>query len=476
MRSRIFIIALLCIFGALKASAAPAPRTVFVQLFEWPWNDVAEECENYLGPNGFAAVAVSPPNEHLSLPNHPWWERYQPVSYEINSRGGTEEEFQDMVLRCKKAGVDVYADAVINHMTAQKNGVGFAGTNFEAYKYPGLYNYSDFHHCGRYGDDGIRDYEDTYELHNCNLLGLQDLDTGSFYVQNTLAGYMNRLLSMGVKGFRIDAAKHMFTDDIHAILAKLDRPAYIYQEVLLGPTDRLPRKDYLKNGDITVFSYPFSMGSAFKNRILAQLPNMIKEDVDSSDAVVFLQNHDLERWGDQSNLLTYGKDLELYRLAQVFMLTWPYGYPQLFSGYTFKDFDQGPPLGKDNYTLPVMGKDGRCKAPWTCEHRLPEIAPLVKFRNETNAAFYVSKWWSNGKDQIAYSRGPLGFVVINASSTPLRSNLKTELAPGEYCNLLDNRYIKAKNCAKGAKVDENHVMAVEVAPNSAVVYLWNETP
>ena len=25
-------------------------RRVIVHLFEWPWNDVAEECETYLGP------------------------------------------------------------------------------------------------------------------------------------------------------------------------------------------------------------------------------------------------------------------------------------------------------------------------------------------------------------------------------------------------------------------------------------------
>ena len=32
--------------------------TSIVHLFEWPWRDIAEECENYLAPNGFAAVQV----------------------------------------------------------------------------------------------------------------------------------------------------------------------------------------------------------------------------------------------------------------------------------------------------------------------------------------------------------------------------------------------------------------------------------
>jgi len=29
-----------------------------VHLFEWKWDDIAAECENFLGPNGFAGVQV----------------------------------------------------------------------------------------------------------------------------------------------------------------------------------------------------------------------------------------------------------------------------------------------------------------------------------------------------------------------------------------------------------------------------------
>ena len=40
-------------------------RRVIVHLFEWKWSDIANECEEYLGPKGFCAVQVSPPMEHL---------------------------------------------------------------------------------------------------------------------------------------------------------------------------------------------------------------------------------------------------------------------------------------------------------------------------------------------------------------------------------------------------------------------------
>src|SRR5215207_9038877 len=61
------------------AASAPPARTVFVHLFEWKWTDIAQECEQFLGPRGYAAVQVSPPQEHIVAPDNPWWERYQPV-------------------------------------------------------------------------------------------------------------------------------------------------------------------------------------------------------------------------------------------------------------------------------------------------------------------------------------------------------------------------------------------------------------
>src|ERR671923_1704795 len=59
-----------------------AAGDVFVHLFEWKWTDIATECETVLGPAGFKAVQISPPQEHsLQPPGYTWSERYQPVSY-----------------------------------------------------------------------------------------------------------------------------------------------------------------------------------------------------------------------------------------------------------------------------------------------------------------------------------------------------------------------------------------------------------
>ena len=99
-----------------NAQTTPPPRTVMVHLFEWKWNDIASECETVLGPKGFSAVQVSPPQKSVS--GSQWWTRYQPLSYAIEGRSGTRAEFASMVNRCKAVGVGIYVDAVINHMAA----------------------------------------------------------------------------------------------------------------------------------------------------------------------------------------------------------------------------------------------------------------------------------------------------------------------------------------------------------------------
>ena len=76
-----------------------------VQLFEWKWSDIANECEVFLSPKGFGGVQISPPSENVIIPDRPWYERYQPMSYKIQTRSGSEAEFLDMSQRCNKVGV-----------------------------------------------------------------------------------------------------------------------------------------------------------------------------------------------------------------------------------------------------------------------------------------------------------------------------------------------------------------------------------
>lgn len=93
---------------ARLAARAPAEaKNVIVQMFEWTWDSVAAECTNFLGPNGFGFVQVSPPQEHIS--GAQWWTDYQPVSYTLTSKRGNRSQFANMITTCHAAGVKVIA-------------------------------------------------------------------------------------------------------------------------------------------------------------------------------------------------------------------------------------------------------------------------------------------------------------------------------------------------------------------------------
>lgn len=451
-----------------ESGANDLPHTVFVHLFEWTWPDIAQECERFLGPQGFAAVQVSPPQEHVL--GDPWWVRYQPVSYKLESRGGTTEEFADMVERCGNAGVDIYVDAVINHMSGGSSGQGSGGSEYSHYEYPGLYTNHDFHHCDR-PDGDISNYGDRWEVQNCELSNLADLATDTEYVRDQIAGYMNDLIDMGVDGFRIDAAKHISRDDIAAIVGRLHNDPYIYQEVIDQGGEPITAGEYFQNGDVTEFKYSVNLGRVFHQGRLAELEQFGESwgFIPSTEAIVFVDNHDNQRGhGGGGGVLTY-KDGRLYELANIFMLGWPYGYPKIMSSFAFDNPDGGPP------TEPVYsGNEPHCFEAWVCEQRWQPIANMVTFHNATADDFYVTDWWSNGNNQIAFGRGDAGFVVINREDNSLSRTFQTSMAPGNYCDVITGNITADEQGCSGSlvHVGTNGQAAITVPAMSAVAFHW----
>jgi alpha-amylase len=448
--------------GSVVRLGPRAPGAVFVHLFEWRWTDVAKECETYLGPTGFAAVQVSPPSEHAVLPGYPWWQRYQTVGYELDeSRSGTADEFRDMVRRCAAVGVAIYVDAVVNHMTAQTSRTGSHGTRFTKYDYPGTYAATDFHMppCTIADADYVSAPD---RVRRCELLGLADLDTGADAVRARIAGYLAALVEVGVKGFRIDAAKHIDPADLDAILKKVsdavgpDARPYYYFEVVDHGGEAIHASDYLPVGqgaaeavDVIEFKYQ-AIADAFAGVGAGSVAGLHAAGADwlpTNRAVVFVNNHDTQR---ATSL--YYQDAPSYDLATVFLLSWPYGYPQILSSFAFDRSlqagrDQGPPSDNAGHTRPVYppGADGpdchddlslpaQPAGQWLCEHRRPFIARLIAFRKAADGEA-VTNEWDDGADALAFGRGAKGFVVINNGASTLHRTFVTSLPAGAYCDI-----------------------------------------
>lgn len=448
----------------LSAEASPPPgNDVIVQLFEWPWPAVAAECTNTLGPKGFGGVQVSPPEESVTVSGHPWWEVYQPVSHQLTSRMGDRAQFASMVSTCHAAGVKVYADAVINHMTGQGN-TGYGGTTFpDKYDYPGLYGSQDFHHyptpCPE-SDDQIHNYGSQADVQECELSQLADLYTETDYVRGTIANYLNDLLSLGVDGFRIDAAKHINPNDIAGIEAKLSKPTWIYQEVIYGAGEAVQPSQYEGTGDLLEFRYGTNLKAKFGGGNIADLNGFGQSwgMEPSNKAVAFVDNHDTQRNG---STLSY-KDGQTYRLAEVFELAWNYGTPKLMSSYAFSNNDQGPPSDANGYVSTPS-----CGSGWICEHRERYAANMVGFHNSV-AGTSVGNWWSDGTNQIAFSRGSAGFVAINKESGTLARTFATGLPAGVYCDVLHGELVNGACTGPEVTVDGSGNAQVQVGGMDAV--------
>lgn len=476
------------------ASAPPPPPTyrptgkaaagdVFVHLFEWRWADIAQECETWLGPRQFKGVQISPPSEHAVLaPNaFPWWQRYQTVSYRLNqSRSGTLAEFSDMINRCKAVGVEIYADAVINHMTAG-SGTGSAGGAYTKYGYPDVpFSAADFHSAC-----AINSYQDLFQVQNCELVGLADLKTQDNTVRTKIANYLIALHTLGVAGFRIDAAKHIAAAELDDILAKVNAAAtaagrslpYVFLEVIDNPNEAVTAQQYFGVGyasggasDITEFQYGDAVSDAFlgrNNTNLAALQNLAAPLLPSDKAVVFTDNHDNQRADNVYYASTFG-GTPIYELAAIYTLAQPHGVVSLMSGYGFDrgtqaGRDAGPP-GANGITSSTFTGGGAslCTAQlgatqaglWICEHRRPAIAQMVAFRKATAGA-PMSNWTliNGNQNQVAFARTGLGFVALNRdsiASTP--QVLQTTLPPGSYCNVAVDTFTAAPPACSGAPI------------------------
>ncbi|MGW0546382.1 carbohydrate-binding module family 20 domain-containing protein [Streptomyces altiplanensis] len=431
--------------GAAQA-APPGTKDVTAVLFEWKFDSVAKECTRTLGPAGYGFVQVSPPQEHIQ--GGQWWTSYQPVSYKIAGRLGDRTAFANMVSACHGAGVKVIADSVINHMAAG-NGTGTGGSAYEKYTYPGTYSGSDMDDCR----SQINNYRDRGNVQNCELVGLADLDTGENYVRGRIAAYLNDLLSLGVDGFRIDAAKHMPAADLADIKSRLNNPGvYWKHEAIHGAGEAVSPDEYLGSGDVQEFRYGRGLKQVFTNENLANLKNYGEGwgFMESGRSAVFVDNHDTERGGDT---LSY-KNGATYTLASVFMLAWPYGSPDVHSGYEFSSHDAGPPGGG---TVNACYSDG-----WKCQHDWTEIKSMVGFRNAARGQG-VTNWWDNGGDQIAFGRGDKAYVAINHEGSSLTRTFQTSLAAGTYCNVQNNTAVTVNSSGQfTATLGANTAVALHV--------------
>lgn len=306
--------------ASLALASTTASADVILHAFNWSYDEVASKASE-IASLGYKKVLVSPAYKSTGSQ---WWARYQPQDYRvIDNPLGDTNDFKAMISALKAQGVDVYADIVFNHMAneaAIRSDLNYPGSTVlsqyssSANYYNGitlfgnisdnLFGAGDFHAPGC-----IVNYSDPNEVQTLRLCGgngdpgLPDLQSNNWVVQQQKA-YLQALKDFGVKGFRVDAAKHMTNYHINAVFdANIKSGMHVFGEIITSGGAGTNEHDaflapYLNDTGHAAYDFPlfeqirqaFSFSGSM-NRLVD--PAAFGQALPASKAITFSVTHDI---------------------------------------------------------------------------------------------------------------------------------------------------------------------------------------
>jgi len=400
------------------------PTDVILHAFDWPYSLVAERA-TAIYEAGYKAVLVSPPmksakNRHGTE----WWQRYQPQDYRvIDNQLGDTQSFQAMTDALKALGVHVYADVVFNHMANESK-------KRMDLQYPSEECMAEYHNAPDYyqkqvlfgdlsqplftEDDfieafGIKDWKDKWQVQNGRITGgphdqgLPTLLSNDRVVEMQQA-YLRALKRIGVKGFRIDAAKHMTIQHLKKVWTEdISQDVHIFGEIITdgGATKeeyQLFLEPYLAETGLGAYDFPLFQtvfNALHKAGSLKWLidPYCFGEALSKERAITFAITHDIPN-NDVFRELVMDEALE--RLAYTYILGRDGGVPLIYT-----DLD----------TSKIKNQKGKPR--WLHSWNDPQLVAQITFHNRMHGLPMVMIEASD--DLLVFSRAEKGIVVINKS-------------------------------------------------------------
>lgn len=259
-----------------------------LQCFNWKYNDIKNELKS-IAEAGFVAVQTSPAQPPDTAGK--WYWLYQPTSFSIASSNlGNRSELQSLCTEAKKYGIKVIVDVVANHLTGDH---GKIQNDLRDSKY--------WHTYGK-----VSNWNDRRQVTQGDI-GMADLKTEDSYVQSVVRKYLNDLKSIGVSGFRFDAAKHIATpaegDNFFKMVKEVG--LWSYGEILDNPGGNYANvmKEYSNyiNVSDTNFSGAFTGGMRdgkivnednSKNSAKEKISSWKEQGVDGSKLIYWGESHD----------------------------------------------------------------------------------------------------------------------------------------------------------------------------------------
>lgn len=414
---------------------------VILHAWSWSFDTIAANMKD-IAEAGFAYVQTSPANTcfigedgGLALFSQPgdsvkgkWYYYYQPTDWKIgNYLLGTRDQFKSMMDSAAKYNVKVIVDVLPNHTAIDHTAV-LPSLDEAVGGHDKLYHANGF--------TPIKDYNDRYECTTGEMGGLPDVNTENPNFQHYYMTYVNDLLSLGVKGFRYDTAKHIGlpSDPLDSLAArnnfwdvatgreevkglKLAVPAdslFIYGEVLQDKN--VKETEYAEYMDLTASAYGHALRNVLGNSdFKADSLLSWHHPVNGKHLVTWVESHDTYANEHESAGLTDDQ----IRMGWVFLTARQNGTPLFFSR----------PAGstRENYW-----GNNRVGARGNDEFKHPEVVAANKFRRDMKGQPETIEATENGA-VIEVSRGTAGAALVNISSEKQNvENLPTTLPDGQY--------------------------------------------
>jgi alpha-amylase len=406
-------------------ATAPASADVLLHAFNWKYDDVAARAQE-IADAGYRIVLVAPA---YRSEGSAWWSRYQPQDWRVIHHAlGDTTDFRDMANALDARGVRVYADIVFNHMANE------AATRTDL-NYPGQRVLAEYAANPAYfgaqrlfgnlqqnllgsvpsSDFGpsicINDYGSVFQVQNYRLcmgagdVGLPDLQGNDWIVAQQKA-YLTALKAMKVKGFRIDAAKHMKLAHINAVFdAGIKSGTHVFGEVITGGGVGNGEYDkflapYLSGTDHAAYDFPLhaQMRAAFApsgSMSLLVDPGAYGQALPGTRAFTFTVTHDMPLNSIFRGMLMDAGD---ETLAYAFIMGRDGGVPMV-------------------YTDQNESGDNR----WVDAWKRADLKAMIGFHNAAQGN--DMQVLSHGACHLIFRRGNRGIVAINKCGSTVNASV-----------------------------------------------------
>ncbi|MEZ9626142.1 alpha-amylase family protein [Aliivibrio fischeri] len=410
----------------------PIVSNVILHAFDWSYQRITEQAE-LIAQLGYRSVLVSPAMKSLNLPSGTkWWQRYQPQDYRlIDNPLGDTFDFKRMVERLTELNIWVYVDVVFNHMANESdiradleypNQWDREDYAKDPEKYEALTLFGDLSEPLFTENDfveafGIENWNDKWEVQNGRISGgphdpgLPTLADNEHVIAQQRA-YLKALKAIGVKGFRIDAAKHMSLEHLEKVWdEEITHDIHIFGEII---TDGGATKEeyetflspYLQETKLGAYDFPLfnTLYQALEGEgSLTSLidPYIYGMALSPLRAITFATTHDIPN-NQVFQDLVMSEENEW--LAYAYLFGRDGGIPLIYSENEISGFKntEGNPRWKDEW----------------CSKRMTQ---LIRFYHEMYGETQTQVEASD--EHLVFARGERGLVAINKSDHNIEVNV-----------------------------------------------------